>query len=62
MTQDLAIPAILVTMSFLGQEGCIAGCAVGYALLLAATVLTVVSGVHYIVRNRQVLREERDQA
>ncbi len=57
-TQDIAIPTLLVTMSFLGSEGCIAGCAVGYALLLLATVLTVLSGAHYILKNRQVLKEE----
>ena len=61
VTQDLAIPTLLITMSFLGEKGCIAGCAIGYALLLLATVLTVISGVNYIVKNREVLKEEKKE-
>ncbi len=58
VTQDVAIFTLLFTMPFLGWEGCIAGCAIGYALLLLATVLTVLSGCNYILKNRQVLKEE----
>ena len=61
VTQDLAIPTLLITMSFLGKKNCIVGCAIGYALLLLATVFTVVSGVNYIVKNRQVLKEEKKE-
>ncbi len=58
VTQDLAIVALLFTMPFLGNAGSMAGCAVGFALLLLATVLTVLSGCNYIIKNRQVLKEE----
>ena len=58
VTQDVAIFTLLFTMPFLGREGCIAGCAIGYALLLLATVLTILSGCNYIIKNRQVLKEE----
>ncbi len=58
VTQDLAVFTLLVTMSFLGSAGCIVGCAIGFALLLAAALLTVISGANYLIRNRAVLGEE----
>ena len=37
------------------------GAIAGFALLLLATVLTVISGVNYLVKNRQVLKEEKGE-
>lgn len=61
--QDVAIVVLLCVSPFLKDGGCIVGyeelfAIVGMALLLLAAVLTVISGVHYIVKNRQVLKEE----
>ena len=61
--QDVTIVVLLCVMPFLKEGGCIAGyeepgAIVGMALLLLAALLTAISGVNYIVKNRQVLREE----
>ncbi len=61
--QDVSIAVLLAVMPFLnGSAGYLAAApyvaAVGFALLLLATVLTVVSGVNYIVKNRQVLSDK----
>ncbi len=64
--QDVAIFVLLVVMPFLKQGGDVVGykelgAIIGFALLLLATVLTVISGVNYLVKNRQVLREEPEE-
>lgn len=63
LVQDACITVLLAAMPFLKDGGCIIGyeqlgSILGMALLLLATVLTIASGVNYIVRNRQVLKEE----
>lgn len=56
--QDVAIVLILVGAAFLGHKaGEIVGSA-GMAVLFLSTIATVFSGVNYIVRNRQVFRED----
>ena len=55
--QDAAIALILASMPFVGYKGGEIVAAIGVVLFLAATVMTVASGVNYIVRNRQVLRD-----
>ena len=55
--QDAAIVLILASMPFVGYKGGEIVAAIGVVLFLAATVMTVASGVNYIVRNRQVLRD-----
>ena len=59
--QDAAIAFLLVGLSFSGST---AGQAIGFigiVLFFACTVLTVLSGVNYIVKNRQVLTEEKGE-
>ncbi len=60
VVQDMTIAVLLATMSFLkesaGAEKYFAY--IGMGLLLLATLLTVISGTNYIVKNRQVLLEE----
>ena len=58
--QDITIIVLLVCMPFLDNSEFIALSHAGMTLLLLATVLTVVSGVNYIWKNRQVLKEEKD--
>ncbi|MBR7186357.1 MAG: CDP-diacylglycerol--glycerol-3-phosphate 3-phosphatidyltransferase [Clostridia bacterium] len=61
-TQDFAIAVLLVGMQLIDLESAVAyaayPCYIGLALLAIATLLTVLSGVNYIVKNRQVLKDE----
>ena len=52
--QDVAIVALLLSLQFQTAEWLYV---TGNVLLLIATVLTIVSGVHYIVKNRAVLKD-----
>ena len=56
--QDLSIALILAGMSFVDSRGGEIVVAVGIFCFFVCTLLTVVSGVNYIVRNKQVLSEE----
>ena len=61
--QDVSIALLLFVMPFVGGSvgfsmGGVYTAAVGFALLLLATVLTVVSGTNYLVKNRRVLSEK----
>ncbi|MDE5897110.1 MAG: hypothetical protein K2H43_04790, partial [Clostridia bacterium] len=66
--QDIAVAFLLVSMTLLAagagspEQGVYAtGLIVAYiglACFVICTLLTVISGVNYIVRNRQVLKEE----
>ena len=60
-TQDIAIIVMLITMPFLWHEEMKVLTILGMSLLLLATVLTVVSGANYIIKNRQVLKEEEKE-
>lgn len=61
--QDIAIVVLLCVTPFLRTGGDVfgyeeLGAIVGMALLMLAALLTVCSGVHYIVKNGKVLTEE----
>ena len=56
--QDASIVLILAGMAFIGYEAGVVIAAVGIFCFYICTVLTVVSGVNYVVRNKQVLSEE----
>lgn len=55
--QDLAIVVLITALTFNGTTFGILSY-IGDGLLVISTVLTVVSGVHYIVKNKQVLKDE----
>lgn len=56
--QDLSIALILAGMSFVGSRGGEIVVIIGIFCFFICTALTVISGVNYIVRNKQVLSEE----
>lgn len=56
--QDASIALILAGMAFIGYEAGVVIAVVGIFCFYICTVLTVVSGVNYVVRNKQVLSEE----
>ncbi len=61
--QDVTIVVLLCVMPFLRTGGDVfgyeeLGAIIGMALLLLASLLTVLSGANYIIKNRGVLREE----
>lgn len=56
--QDIAVVVLLVSMTFIGSVASVIIALVGAALLLVATVLTVISGANYIVKNKQVLSDK----
>ena len=59
--QDITVIVLLAEMPFVPTGDVVIFSVVNYcgmAFLLLATVLTVVSGVNYIWKNRQVLKEE----
>ena len=60
--QDLAIVVLLTSLTFNGTAFEILSY-IGDGLLVISTVLTVISGIHYIVKNKQVLKssEESEQ-
>lgn len=57
--QDAAIAFLLVGMSFMDVTAGQTFGFVGLILFFVSTVLTVLSGVNYVVKNRQVLVEEK---
>lgn len=61
--QDITIVILLSTMPFLTGGSVLKEviCGIGMGLLLLATILTVVSGTNYILKNRQVLYEEKEE-
>lgn len=61
VTQDVAIALILVAMTFVGTQAGIVLALIGQALLVVSTLLTVVSGVNYLVKNKAVLKDEEPQ-
>ena len=54
--QDVSIAVLLASASIPNLAGDIV-CYVGYGLFAVATVLTVWSGISYVVKNRQVLKD-----
>lgn len=61
VTQDIALATLIITSSFTWLSGAGAAAAlIGFIFLALSTVLTVLSGCNYILRNRQVLRDSED--
>ena len=56
-TQDTCIFIILTSGSIAGMAGLII-LWVGLAFFVAATILTIVSGISYVVKNKQVLKDK----
>lgn len=56
--QDLSIALILAGMAFVGSRGGEIVVIIGIFCFFICTALTLISGVNYIVRNKQVLSEE----
>lgn len=56
--QDLVIGYLLIASAFLYDLDAKVLCVIAIVLLGVTMLLTVVSGANYIVRNRQVLKEE----
>ena len=57
-TQDIAVVVLLVAMSFPGTDAGVILAHIGLGFLILCTLLTVVSGVNYLVKNKQVLKDE----
>lgn len=56
--QDVSIVVLLVSASVFGKAGEVL-CMVGLVLFAIATVLTVWSGISYVVKNKQVLKDQK---
>ena len=56
--QDVSIVVLLVSASVFGKIGEVL-CIVGLVLFAIATVLTVWSGISYVVKNKQVLKDQK---
>lgn len=56
-TQDACIFVLLISASIEGEVGLIL-LWTGLALFAAATVLTIISGVSYVLKNKQVLKDK----
>lgn len=57
--QDVAIAVLVFAAGFNGTFGVIITC-IGLGLFAIATVLTILSGVSYVVKNKQVLQDKKD--
>ncbi len=58
VAQDVAIGMLLICSTFLDlAAGRIFAC-IGIGVLILCTVLTIISGINYIVKNRQVLEDD----
>lgn len=55
--QDVALFLIIFSADFSGMVGLVLGY-IALALFAVATVLTIVSGISYVVKNKQVLKED----
>ena len=56
--QDIAIALLLASMPFLNTTAGRVFDYIGLVCFAVATVLTVISGVNYLLKNKQVLKEE----
>ena len=54
--QDVSIFALIFSASISGQAGAIIA-AIGFVLFAVATILTVWSGISYVLKNKQVLKD-----
>ena len=55
--QDVSLVILLFSASITGKFGVVLAW-IGFALFGVATVLTVVSGISYVVKNKQVLKDD----
>ena len=61
--QDVATFVLILAVDLFGYANVTVGRIVawiGFALFAVATVLTVISGISYVVKNKQVLKEKND--
>lgn len=56
--QDVSIVVLLVSASIFGKAGEVL-CMIGLVLFAIATILTVWSGISYVVKNKQVLKDQK---
>ncbi len=61
VTQDVALFILVLALSFTGGTAGNILSVVGFSFFALATLLTVFSGVNYIVKNADVLREEEKE-
>ena len=57
--QDVAIFVLIFAGDFSGKAGLVIA-SIGFVLFAVATVLTVWSGISYVVKNKQVLKDKKD--
>ena len=57
--QDVAIFVLIFAGDFSGKAGLVIS-SIGFVLFAVATVLTVWSGISYVVKNKQVLKDKKD--
>jgi CDP-diacylglycerol--glycerol-3-phosphate 3-phosphatidyltransferase len=57
--QDIAIFVLIFAGDFSGKAGLVFA-SIGFVLFAVATVLTVWSGISYVVKNKQVLKDKKD--
>ena len=57
--QDVAIFVLIFAGDFSGKTGLVIA-SMGFVLFAVATVLTVWSGISYVVKNKQVLKDKKD--
>ena len=57
--QDIAIFVLIFAGDFSGKTGLVIA-SMGFVLFAVATVLTVWSGISYVVKNKQVLKDKKD--
>lgn len=55
--QDIALVVLLFTADFTGMAGIIIGW-IGFGMFAIATILTVWSGIAYVMNNKQVLKDQ----
>ncbi len=60
--QDGAIALLLASMPFVAEVGGRVVAYIGLVLFVICTLLTVISGVNYIVKNKDVLKDPKEQA
>ncbi len=59
--QDVSLALLLTVMPFLGSGVGVGFAVAGMVLFTLSAIATVVSGVHYVVKNNSVLKEEKKE-
>lgn len=60
VVQDIALSVLIITSAFLDIAAGKYAALIGMIFLLVCTVLTVLSGCNYIIRNKRVLQEAKE--